>query len=97
MQRILGLRARVADDTGTTTPTPLFLAYVSSLALSGAAALRGGVSADAMADFLLLAALVSGTVPPLSVWVGAFLWSTIVFAIGCLFFMSREREFAVRL
>jgi len=42
-------------------------------------------------------ALVSGTVPPLSVWVGAFLWSTIVFAIGCLFFMSREREFAVRL
>lgn len=62
MQRILGVRARVADDTGTTTPTPLFLAYVSSLALSGAAALRGGVSADAMADFLLLAALVTGTV-----------------------------------
>lgn len=73
MQRNLGVRARVADDTGTAAPTPLFLAYVCSLALSGAAALRGGMSADAMADFLLLAAIVSGTV--LVLFAVVMIWS----------------------
>lgn len=73
MQRNLGVRARVVDDAGATAPTPLFVAYISSLGLSGAAALRGGVGEHAMADFLLLAALVSGTV--LVLFAGVMIWS----------------------
>lgn len=42
-------------------------------------------------------ALVEGKVPSLSVWVGAILWSFGALLVGSLFFMSREREFAVRI
>ncbi len=41
--------------------------------------------------------LVEGKVPALSMWVTAAAWAVISFVIGSLFFMSREREFAVRL
>ncbi|WP_148232508.1 ABC transporter permease [Janibacter sp. HTCC2649] len=41
--------------------------------------------------------LVNGDVPELHTWVTATIWSLVAFAIGSLFFMSREREFAVRL
>ena len=41
--------------------------------------------------------LVNGDVPELRTWVTATVWAGAVFAIGSLFFMSREREFAVRL
>lgn len=41
--------------------------------------------------------LVHGDVPPLHTWLAAAGWAFGAFAVGCLFFMSREREFAVRL
>lgn len=42
-------------------------------------------------------ALVDGVVPELKVWLIAMAWAFGTFTIGTLFFMSREREFAVRL
>ncbi|MDO5503773.1 MAG: ABC transporter permease [Actinomycetia bacterium] len=41
--------------------------------------------------------LVRGTIPPLYIWVVAPLWGIGFIILGALFFMSREREFAVRL
>ena len=41
--------------------------------------------------------LVRGVVPPASVWLAATAWSVLAFVVGTLFFISREREFAVRL
>jgi len=41
--------------------------------------------------------LTEGRVPPLGIWVRAAAWSVGIFVAGSLFFMSREREFAVRL
>jgi ABC-type polysaccharide/polyol phosphate export permease len=41
--------------------------------------------------------LVEGKVPPLTMWLAAAAWAVGTFVIGSLFFMSREREFAVRL
>jgi teichoic acid transport system permease protein len=41
--------------------------------------------------------LVEGRVPPLSMWLSAVAWALASFALGSLFFISREREFAVRL
>ena len=41
--------------------------------------------------------LVRSEVPPLSVWLTALAWAVGSFVVGSLFFMSREREFAVRL
>jgi ABC-type polysaccharide/polyol phosphate export permease len=41
--------------------------------------------------------LVRGDIPALSLWVGAALWSLTAVVAGSLFFMSREREFVVRL
>jgi teichoic acid transport system permease protein len=41
--------------------------------------------------------LVDGVVPEPKVWLIAMAWAFGTFAIGSLFFMSREREFAVRL
>jgi len=41
--------------------------------------------------------VLDGTVPPLNFWVIAAAWSVGVAIAGSLFFMSREREFAVRL
>lgn len=41
--------------------------------------------------------LVRGDVPELKMWIGAVLWAVVAGVVGSLFFMSREREFAVRL
>ena len=41
--------------------------------------------------------LVRSQIPPLSLWLSAAVWAIVVFLSGSLFFMSREREFAVRL
>lgn len=41
--------------------------------------------------------LVRGVVPPPAVWVAATAWAAVTFVVGTLFFISREREFAVRL
>lgn len=41
--------------------------------------------------------LVRGTIPPLHIWVLAAAWSVVFAVVGFLFFISREREFAVRL
>jgi teichoic acid transport system permease protein len=42
-------------------------------------------------------ALVEGKVPDLSVWLIAIAWAFGTLAVGSLYFMSREREFAVRI
>ena len=42
-------------------------------------------------------ALVQGTVPDWPMWVEGMVFSLVFFVVGSLFFMSREREFAVRL
>lgn len=42
-------------------------------------------------------ALVAGQMPALSTWITAIVWSIVSLAIGSLYFMSREREFAVRI
>jgi len=41
--------------------------------------------------------LVRGTVPPLAIWLAAVGWAVVAAVLGTLFFISREREFAVRL
>ncbi len=41
--------------------------------------------------------LVRGVVPPPAVWIAATAWAVVAFVLGTLFFISREREFAVRL
>jgi teichoic acid transport system permease protein len=41
--------------------------------------------------------LLHGTIPPLTVWLVAAAWSVGMLLAGALFFMSREREFAVRI
>ena len=41
--------------------------------------------------------LVRSDVPPVNIWVAAAAWSITTLVVGSLFFMSREREFAVRL
>lgn len=42
-------------------------------------------------------ALVQGIVPSWQLWIEGIIFSAVFFIIGSLFFMSREREFAVRL
>ncbi|MEI8410330.1 MULTISPECIES: ABC transporter permease [unclassified Kribbella] len=41
--------------------------------------------------------LVRADIPDLKMWLGAGFWALAAFVIGSLFFMSREREFVVRL
>jgi len=41
--------------------------------------------------------LVRGTIPALHIWLLAAAWSVVFAVVGFLFFISREREFAVRL
>ncbi|TCM49243.1 ABC transporter permease [Kribbella sp. VKM Ac-2568] len=41
--------------------------------------------------------LVRGNIPDLSMWIGGVLWAAAAALVGALFFMSREREFVVRL
>lgn len=38
-----------------------------------------------------------GVVPPVEMWVAGSLWAVVALVAGSLFFMSRERDFAVRL
>ncbi|MGH8774617.1 MAG: ABC transporter permease [Jiangellaceae bacterium] len=42
-------------------------------------------------------AIVAGVVPALELWLGSAAWAFGALAVGALFFMSREREFVVRL
>lgn len=42
-------------------------------------------------------ALTQGVVPSLNIWLTALAWSVGTFVIGSLYFISREREFAVRI
>lgn len=41
--------------------------------------------------------IVRNEVPPLALWVGAAAWAVAAAVVGFLFFMSRERDFAVRI
>jgi len=41
--------------------------------------------------------LVQGTLPSIGLWLAATAWATVSILVGSLFFISREREFAVRL
>jgi teichoic acid transport system permease protein len=41
--------------------------------------------------------IVRGDIPALHTWITAAVWGITVFILGSLFFLSREREFAVRL
>lgn len=41
--------------------------------------------------------LVRGDIPDKMMWFGAAFWAILAFVVGSLFFMSREREFVVRL
>jgi|SRR5215207_245070 len=41
--------------------------------------------------------LVRGNIPDLDMWIGGVLWAAAAALVGALFFMSREREFVVRL
>lgn len=42
-------------------------------------------------------ALTEGQVPDLSIWLVGLAWSVMLFLVGATYFMSREREFAVRI
>lgn len=67
-------RPRLRDDAGAATPTPLFLAYLVTLALSGFAIFGSGVTEHALLDFLLLASIVTGAA--LVLFAGLMIWST---------------------
>jgi teichoic acid transport system permease protein len=41
--------------------------------------------------------LVRGQIPDLSLWIAGVIWAAVAAVLGSLFFMSREREFVVRL
>ncbi len=41
--------------------------------------------------------LVRGDIPDLEMWIGGAIWALVAVVVGGLFFMSREREFVVRL
>ncbi|MGN6334388.1 MAG: ABC transporter permease [Motilibacteraceae bacterium] len=42
-------------------------------------------------------ALVQGNFPPLTMWLQGAFWAVTAFVVGALFFMSKEREFTVRI
>ncbi len=67
-------RPRLVDDRGAAAPTPLFVAYVVALALSAVATFRGGVDARAIADFVLLAATLTGAA--LVLFAALMIWAT---------------------
>jgi ABC-type polysaccharide/polyol phosphate export permease len=39
----------------------------------------------------------TGRIPPLYMWITATAWAVTALVVGFLYFISREREFAVRL
>jgi teichoic acid transport system permease protein len=41
--------------------------------------------------------LAEGHIPPMNLWIRAAIWAVVAFIAGSLFYMSRERDFAVRL
>ncbi|GAA3105256.1 ABC-type polysaccharide/polyol phosphate export permease [Kribbella aluminosa] len=41
--------------------------------------------------------LVKGHIPPMQLWLAGAFWAVLAFVVGSLFFMSRERDFVVRL
>ena len=61
--------------------------------------LRGFVTVNPLFSLIggYTGALVEGKVPALSVWITAAVWSVASLVLGSLFFISREREFAVRI
>ncbi len=74
MSRVRERAWALIDDAGTSSPTPLFIAFVTTLALAALFAYRGGPSTNATLDFLVLAATVSVAV--LGAFGGLVLWST---------------------
>src|SRR6218665_1152083 len=64
----------LAVDAGRAAPTPLFLGFLGALAVSAILAFRGGFTIMAVADFLLLAAVITGTV--MAVFIAAIIWAT---------------------
>jgi len=73
MQRDVAHASGGTADDGSAAPTPLFLAYVTSLALAAVVAFRHGFAAGAVADFVLLAGSV--TAGALALFVVALVWS----------------------
>lgn len=68
-------RARVLiDDAGQSAPTPLFIAFLTAIALTAIFAFRQGVSVTATLDFLVLATAVS--LAALVAFGALLLWST---------------------
>lgn len=68
-------RARVLiDDAGQSAPTPLFIAFLTAIALTAIFAFRRGVSVTATLDFLVLATAVS--LAALTAFGFLLLWST---------------------
>ncbi|MFT4028739.1 MAG: hypothetical protein QM675_02595 [Protaetiibacter sp.] len=63
-----------AVDEGAASPTPLFFAFLGALVLCGAVAFRRGFAPGGVTDFLLLAAIVTGTT--LVLYAGLMLWAT---------------------
>lgn len=61
--------------------------------------LRGYVTVNPLFSLIggYTESLVEGRVPALSVWITAAVWSVASLVLGSLFFISREREFAVRI
>lgn len=63
-----------AQDAGRAAPTPLFLGFLGALVLVGAMTFRRGLTLSSAADFLLLAAVVSGAV--LVAFAVSMIWAT---------------------
>ncbi|AYF97499.1 hypothetical protein [Protaetiibacter intestinalis] len=57
-----------------TAPTPLFLGFLGALVVVGGVAFRAGFTVSALADFLLLAAIVTGLVLVVFAWL--MIWAT---------------------
>lgn len=64
----------VASGCEAATPTPLFLAFLGALLLSAVFTLHGGVTRSSVADFLFLAAIISGSV--IAAFGGIMIWAT---------------------
>lgn len=66
--------ASFSDDAGSAPPTPLFLAFLGALALSAVAVFWNGFGVGAVADFLLLAAVITGAT--LVMYAFLMIWAT---------------------
>ena len=61
-------------DAGRASPTPLFLGFLGALVFSAIVAFHSGFTLAAAADFLVLSAIVTGTV--MIMFAGAMIWAT---------------------